>query len=188
MRTVLLLTAVSVLTVFSIKAEEPRSLLKSSARSADAAAFREVPKKVAGPHQTLSQMLAGQQAEAIKQRPSGESSLLSSSIILWDGVNSTVVPVGSILHLPAGMQEHVIPSLKGNFMFWPAFLKQNQAWLTAREVPLSMAKGDAKAAEPILRAVANESHAVVSVFRGSPISILEARPESSATRAASAGR
>lgn len=109
-------------------------------------------------------------------RPKVESSLLSSSIVLSDGQMFTLVPVGSVLHLPASYRSRVLEKPEGVFTFWPAFLKANSSWLTAREVPLKMAKGDAKAGEAIMRAVSMEPKVVVSVYKGGPISILEPVP------------
>jgi hypothetical protein len=110
-------------------------------------------------------------------RPSIKSTLLENSIIISDGAMFTLVPVGSVLNLPPSLRNRVIQKPEGSFTLWPSFLKRNASWLSAREVPLKMAKGDTKAGEPILREVARESRLVVAVYKGGPISILEPVPE-----------
>ncbi len=110
------------------------------------------------------------------RRPAAQTSPYARSIILFDGEKHTLVPLGAILHLPESLQNRVISEPAGDFTFWPSFLKRNSAWLHAREVPLAMAKGDAKSAAPLLRDLAGERRLVVSVYRGGPISILEPAP------------
>lgn len=109
-------------------------------------------------------------------RPSSGNSLLSSSIVLFDGQMFTLVPVGSVLRLPQAHRNKVLEEPKGEFTFWPAFLERNASWLSAREVPLKMAKGDAKIAEAILRETSADRRVVVSVYKGGPITILEPEP------------
>jgi hypothetical protein len=81
----------------------------------------------------------------------------------------------------------VISKPEGTFTFWPNFLKQNASWLSAREVPLKMAKGDPDLAQAVLRETSMDSHVVISVYKGGPITILEPTPEAKAeARAAKA--
>lgn len=110
-------------------------------------------------------------------RPSLESSLYRKSIILFDGEMHTVVPVGSVLHLPPALRNRVVAKPQGDFTIWPNFLKRNAAWLAGKEVPLKMAKGDAKLAAAVLRETAQSPLLLVSVYRQCPISVLEAAPE-----------
>ena len=109
-------------------------------------------------------------------RPEPGNSLYKKSIILFDGEMHTLVPVGSVLHLPAGLRHRVIAEPKGDFTYWPSFLKRNPGWLAAREVPLKMAEGDAKLAAAVLKETVKSSQLLVSVYRQCPISILEPAP------------
>ncbi len=117
-------------------------------------------------------------------RASMQNSFLTNSLILCDGQMYTVVPVGSILNLPPTHRNKVVRQPQGEFTFWPDFLQRNSAWLAAKEVPLRMAKGDAKAGEAIMRAVSTQSKVIVSVYKGGPITILEASPEAAAAQEA----
>lgn len=105
--------------------------------------------------------------------PSTQSSLLTSSILISDGEKFTILPIGSVLHLPANLRSHIINQPKGDVLMWPDFLQKNSAWITAKEVSLPMSRGDAKAAAPILRDVSTETRIVVAVYRNCPITILE---------------
>ena len=123
----------------------------------------------------LGELLKEKAQEPRGPRPSTntENTLLSRSIVLFDGEKCTLIPLGSILHLPEAHRSQVVSKPQGAFTAWPNFLKRNASWLAAKEVPLAMAKGDAKAAESVLREVAAEDHVVVSVYKGVPIMILE---------------
>ena len=105
--------------------------------------------------------------------PSTQSSLLTSSILISDGENFTLVPIGSVLHLPANLRSRIISQPQGDVLMWPDFLQKNAAWITAKEVTLPMSRGDAKAAAPILKDVSTETRLVVAVYRNCPITILE---------------
>jgi hypothetical protein len=105
-------------------------------------------------------------------RPSLESSLYRKSIILFDGKHHTVVPVGSVLHLPPAHRNRILEKPEGPFTFWPAFLEKNEAWLGAWEVPLRMALGDQGLAASVLRKTSTDPRLLISVYRGGPISIL----------------
>lgn len=141
----------------------------------DAITEQALQKQVAGASK-LDTALSARTSPVGEVRPTSGNSLLSSSIVLFDGEKFTLVPVGSILRLPQSHRQKVIPEPKGEFTFWPAFLEKNASWLTAKEVPLKMAKGDAKAAEAVLRETSADRHVVVSVYKGGPISILEPEP------------
>lgn len=111
------------------------------------------------------------------RRPEPRGTLETHSILLFDGQRHTYVPQGAVLHLPAALRERVIFEPQGEFVLWHVFLKLNEAWLVTREVPLAMARGDAKAARGVLESLADSPHLVVAVYRNGPISILEPPPQ-----------
>lgn len=143
-------------------------------------------KQIAATSSFDAEMLKAKARPQFEGRPEVQSSLLTSSLFLFDGAHYTVIPVGSILFLPKQLRNRVIREPQGDFTFWPNFLKLNSSWLAAKEVPLEMAKGDAKAGEAIMRSLSvNPSNRVlVSVYKNGPISILEPAPESSAEKKA----
>lgn len=111
-----------------------------------------------------------------EQRPQPVTRLQDRSIILSDGQVHTFLPPGSILHLPQALRDRVVTKPVGRFLLWPAFLQRHGDWLTAQEVPLAMARGDASIAAQVLAPLAREKRLVVAVYRKGPISILEAAP------------
>ncbi len=141
-----------------------------------AAVTEQTLRKQAGSATTLNALMAAKSKAVGETRPSTESSLLSSSVILSDGEKYTLVPAGSILHLPATHRSHVVEKPQGDFTFWPNFLQRNATWLAAKEIPLTMAKGDAKAAQQVLHEVATERRVLVAVYKNGPITILEPKP------------
>lgn len=106
-------------------------------------------------------------------RPKPDTSPFTQSIVLSDGEVYTLVPHGAILNLPAQLQQYVVDKPVGSFLLWPSFLDRNEAWLAAQEVPLEMAKGDAKAAARVMNALVDPQKVLVSVYRSNPISVLE---------------
>ena len=120
-------------------------------------------------------------AKPVVEKPAMQSSLWSRSIILTDGEMFTLVPVGSILHLPPSLRKHVAVSPdgkppEGRFTFWPNFLKRNEAWLSGLEVKLEMAQGDATAAKALLQSIATDTRVLVALYKGGPVTILEEVP------------
>jgi hypothetical protein len=121
----------------------------------------------------INKLMANKSKPLDGNRPSIGNSLYARSIILFDGEKHTVVPVGSVLHLPDDLRGRVVSEATGDFTYWPNFLKRNAAWLAAKEVPLKMAKGDRESSRAVLNGVAREPRLLVAVYKGGPISILE---------------
>src|SRR4051812_36968738 len=142
----------------------------------DAITEQELRKQVEGTAK-LESLMAKKTRPVGDVHPAPESSFMTSSIFLSDGGTFTVVPIGAVLNLPPAHRHHVVEKPKGEFILWPTFLKTNSSWLAAREVPLKMAKGDPEIAKAVLRETSPDTHVVVSVFKGGPITILEPPPE-----------
>jgi hypothetical protein len=151
------------------------------AKARDAISEGNLAAQMAAAKPMLEQM--GTMSQPLTQaRPSQEDTLYSKSIILFDGETHTLVPIGSVLYLPQNLKSHVVSAPQGDFTFWPNFLKRNPTWLAAKEVPLQMAKGDPKLAAAVLREATGTTRLLVSVYRGCPISVLEAPSKQSAQR------
>lgn len=152
------------------QAVEPGPGLKPAAR--DAISDEKLRELMTGAGKMDAQM-ARKSKPLDTKRPNIGNSLYSKSIIIFDGEKHTVVPIGSVLHLPEPLRDHVITEPKGDFTYWPNFLKRNGAWLASKEVPLKMAKGDVESARAILGGLTMDAHMLVAVYKGGPISILE---------------
>lgn len=128
-------------------------------------------KKLSGP--LLSSSLKTEPVPLTGPRPSTDNTLYARSIILYDGNEHTVVPLGSILCLPVEFQGCIVAQPTGKFTGWPKFLARNAAWLETHEVTLTMAKGDPAEAQKVLNSVKNGVKVLVSVYKGGPVSLLE---------------
>lgn len=163
-------------------AQPPRSgVIAAPGRGAtrDAITEQELRKEVASTAKAHTLMV--QKTKPVGDiRPDPQGSFLTSSLFLTDGQMFTVVPLGAVLNLPAAHRKHVVAKPEGTFTFWPNFLKQNGSWLSAKEVPLKMAKGDPDLSKAILRETSMDRRVVVSVYKGGPITILEPTPEAKA--------
>lgn len=124
----------------------------------------------------LKSQLAAKAKPLTKAAPSIQSSLWTNSVILADGEKFTLVPVGSILHLPAELRGHVAASPQGDFTFWPSFLERNTAWLAAKEVSMSLSRGNVQEAQVMLKNISHEKRLIVATYKGGPITILEPAP------------
>lgn len=118
-------------------------------------------------------------AKPVVAAPSIQSSLWTRSIILTDGEMFTLVPIGSILHMPPSLQNRVATAPVGKFTLWPHFQKRNAAWLGGTDVTLEMSRGDARAARTLLKSIAKDTRILVALYKGGPITILEAAPAGS---------
>ena len=154
----------------SVSSAESRRPVQPLAR--DVISDGELTERMAGSGGTAAYVKKNAQP-VVGARPNPNTSPFSQSIVLSDGEVYTLVPNGAILHLPAQLQQYVVDKPVGSFLLWPSFLDRNEAWLAAQEVPLEMARGDAKAAARVMNALVDPQKVLVSVYRSNPISVLE---------------
>ncbi len=138
-------------------------------------------KKQAGAAPSLKTQLTAKAKPLTTKAPAIQSSLWARSIILGDGEKYTLIPVGAILHLPEALRSRVLSKPQGDFTFWPNFLKRNEAWLGAKEVSLTMSRGNAQEAGALLKSISRDPRLLVATYKGGPITILEAAPPSHGT-------
>ncbi|MEN3943768.1 hypothetical protein WJU23_20880 [Prosthecobacter sp. SYSU 5D2] len=131
---------------------------------------------------SLKSLLQASAKPVVGAPPATQSSLWARSIILTDGEMFTLIPVGSILHVPPALQNRVAAAPVGKFTLWPHFLKRNSAWLGGTDVTLEMSRGDARAARTLLQSIAKDTRLLVAVYKGGPITILEAAPAGSTSQ------
>lgn len=127
----------------------------------------------------LKSQLSSKARPLTSPAPAIESSLWKNSIILADGETFTLVPVGAILHLPVELRTRVVAKPQGDFTFWPSFLKRNAAWLAAKEVSLTLSRGNAQEANALLKSLSYDPRLVVATYKEGPITILEPATASS---------
>ncbi len=74
------------------------------------------------------------------QRPTATSPVCESTI-LHDGKHWTLVPKGSVIHLPARLKSKLDSKPIGKLLPWKDFLERNQSWLETAEVSFGQAAG-----------------------------------------------
>ena len=103
-----------------------------------------------------------------------DTSLIEQSEILNDGIHWTLVPKGSVLHIPPAFASRVHTRPLGKLLTWIDFLTVNRNWLFTEEVTVDQAAGK-KPFLPSRRETWNKNgKVVVAVYYGGPISV---RPE-----------
>ena len=105
------------------------------------------------------------------------SSFYRSSHILVSRGKHTVIPKGSIIHLPAKDKAKISEKPSGKFVFWPDFIKKNQNWIWTYEITENQAKGLQPIPESKLEEFAKLNRMVVATYQKSPINILPPPPK-----------
>jgi len=109
--------------------------------------------------------------EETRARSPRKQSILADSILLGNGHNWTLVPKGSVLHLPDKLKKHILKQGQGEILPWQQFLARNRSWLSVAEVDMDTAAGRTPIPEKKLKAWAKTSNIVVAVHRGGAISV-----------------
>lgn len=130
---------------------------------------------------TVIDLRSGEAADVRAARPADES-LINQSRILSDGTNWTLVPEGSVLFVPATLEDRVNVRPIGNLLSWRDFLTENHAWLSAEEVSLRQAEGVKPLNEERVSHWSKRKKVIIAVHLGGPISVhAPERPEAQVT-------
>lgn len=113
---------------------------------------------------------ATQEPDKRVQSSAGQS-ILGSSVILGNGHHWTLVPKGSVLHLPDALKSHILDQPSGEIMAWTQFLARNRSWLTTSEVSLETASGELPIPPAKSKSWTRGGNIVVAVHRGGAISV-----------------
>lgn len=107
----------------------------------------------------------------------GNESIIAQSVILTDGTHWTLIPRGSVLHVPAAQAVRVDARPVGKLLNWRDFLSLNYAWISNEEVSLEQAEGIAPLNEQRSAFWAKQDKIIVAVHLGGPISVIVPEPE-----------
>mgnify|MGYP000882838925 FL=1 len=108
--------------------------------------------------------------EAKVKRPV-DASILHESTVLHDGKNWTLVPNGSLVHLPDSLKARVNAKPVGTLLPWHEFLRRNPAWLVSHEVTFEQAAGNESLPAEASKDWKNHEKIVVAVRQTGPISV-----------------
>lgn len=101
----------------------------------------------------------------------GEQSIIKQSVILNDGTNWTLIPIGAVVYLPETMKRHVNGRPAGKLLPWLDFLTHNISWLTTTEVSFNQAAGDEPLPTSRVTFWEKQDKVVVAVHQNGPISV-----------------
>lgn len=98
-------------------------------------------------------------------------SLIGSSTLLATGSHWTIVPKGSIIHIPARFKNKVVTKPQGKLQDWPVFLRENAGWIHLHSIPMKQAHGQEFLGEKEMKAYKSVGKMVIATCGGHPISV-----------------
>lgn len=113
-----------------------------------------------------------------RARSSAEQSIIAQSTILSDGTYWTLVPDGSVLHVPEKHQARVVDTPAGTCLNWIQFAGRNRSWLGTHNVDLETAAGRKPLDKAAVDSWARRGTVMVAVHRGGAISVKRPQQES----------
>jgi len=109
---------------------------------------------------------------AMRENSQHQSIYEDAIILTYDGMH-TVVPVGSILHLPIALRDRISPEPVGRLVLWPAFLQLNSSWIKLQNLPAAVVKGIQPVPPKIERDIAFDPKLVVATYLDNPVTVWE---------------
>ncbi len=100
-----------------------------------------------------------------------EQSIVKQSVILHDGNNWTLVPIGAVIFLPEAMKSRVNVRPVGTLLPFIEFLGKNPSWITTNEVSFEQAAGVDPLPAARVAFWATQEKVVIAVHQGGPISV-----------------
>lgn len=107
-------------------------------------------------------------AERAKQR----GDLIGSSDFLCSLGKMTLIPKGSVLHMPDRLSDRARPKDNLQIVTWPDFFVKNRSWITTIEVSRLQAEGKQAISEQKMEGLLQTGDVIVATMGGSPISVL----------------
>lgn len=149
-------------------------VLTSSLFAADVITLPTTPEQLAArgnesPIQGLTPLKSPTEAKVVS---AASQSFIGQSEILSDGTRWTLLPKGSLLHVPGSMSSRIgtKPS-SGQLVVWADFLAANRAWIASEEVSFDQASGKTAIAADHSAFWPKQGKVIVAVHQGGPISV-----------------
>jgi hypothetical protein len=112
-----------------------------------------------------------------KERSMELGGLLERSTILAYGGHWTLVPKGSVLHVPPAFRSRISSTPAGTLLSWQDFHERNRGWIFTQAVAMENARGEAALSETILESHQQVGRIVVAVLHNGPISVRAPLPQ-----------
>lgn len=117
-----------------------------------------------------------------KERGKTLGGLVERSTILANANQWTLVPKGSVLHVPPAFKSRVTSKPAGRLLDWSDFYARNRGWIFTQPVTIATARGEAELSEDVLENHRNLGRVVVAVLHNGPISMKNAGASSEQAR------
>lgn len=98
-------------------------------------------------------------------------SLIGNSTLIASGAHWTIVPQGSIIHLPKRLKDKVVSKPQGKMQNWPDFLRENYGWIHLHPISMQHAHGQKFLGEEAMKAYKTVGKMVIATCGGNPISV-----------------
>ncbi|MBK1790121.1 hypothetical protein [Persicirhabdus sediminis] len=98
-------------------------------------------------------------------------SIMETSEILSNGSTWTIVPKGSLLHVPEYLKKNVLSKPQGELVDWQTFTSTNRSLVRAEEISYEQAKGNIAIAEDRQELFEMQRVIVVATNAGRPIEV-----------------
>lgn len=100
-----------------------------------------------------------------------KKSLIGSSTLLTNNGQWTLVPKGSVLHIPENLKSKIVTAPSGKLIEWKTFLRKNHGWIHIHTVKMTQAQGKEKVSQDAIKAYKTMGKIVIATCAGGPISI-----------------
>lgn len=94
-----------------------------------------------------------------------------SEFLSFQGI-ATMVPKGSVLHIPEFMKSRVGITDDARIVTWAEFIRANRGWITTHEVTRDQAEGRQEFSEAALNSISRSTNVVIATLSGGPITVL----------------
>ncbi|MCW1926461.1 hypothetical protein OKA05_28175 [Luteolibacter arcticus] len=111
--------------------------------------------------------------------PQGWDLEKNSEFITFEGA-VTLVPKGSILHIPDRYRANVVSAMKGNFMLWSEFSARYRGLVGSFEVSMPEASGETEIKPERLEVARKTGLILVGTLNHNPISVTKRTPPANA--------
>jgi hypothetical protein len=95
------------------------------------------------------------------------------------GTMHAIVPLGSVLHLPDHLRDHILSKPEGKLVAWETLLKNSRTWLGTQEISQAAARGNSHEIDLLTAQLASERRIIIAVSQARPVPVLQRAKESS---------
>jgi len=97
--------------------------------------------------------------------------LIGNSTLLASNGQWTLIPRGSVIHIPERLKSKVVLKPTGTLIEWKKFLIANHGWLHTHSIKMTQAQGKEKLKDDAMKAYKSMGKVIVATCSGGPISV-----------------